>query len=209
MSSHRMAELGRKGGLLGGPARARALPPKRRQEIARDAARTRWQRPVLFLDRAPRGHGELSAFVAHFGTRVAKGEPGCDLADVALRAVKSGRRDPALTRMLPVFLWRARNVLDLDVLVRRAQRQRQAPAVGYFLELAATLGGAPKLARAARRLRVPSHRRPLLYFESAARNPFEAMAARERTPEPARRWGLVTGTPTDSFSTYFQKVRGL
>jgi hypothetical protein len=38
------AELGRLGGLRGGPARAAALSAQRRREIARAAARTRWSR---------------------------------------------------------------------------------------------------------------------------------------------------------------------
>ena len=38
------AVLGRLGGLKGGPARAAALSPKRRREIARAAARARWRR---------------------------------------------------------------------------------------------------------------------------------------------------------------------
>jgi hypothetical protein len=36
------AELGRRGGLRGGPARASALSPERRREIAIAAARARW-----------------------------------------------------------------------------------------------------------------------------------------------------------------------
>jgi hypothetical protein len=36
------AALGRLGGLRGGPARAKALSPARRKEIARRAARKRW-----------------------------------------------------------------------------------------------------------------------------------------------------------------------
>ena len=36
------AALGRLGGLKGGPARARALTPERRREIALKAIRTRW-----------------------------------------------------------------------------------------------------------------------------------------------------------------------
>lgn len=38
------AALGRLGGLKGGPARASALSPERRRDIARRAARTRWAR---------------------------------------------------------------------------------------------------------------------------------------------------------------------
>ncbi|MBX9735108.1 MAG: hypothetical protein K2X37_13710 [Chitinophagaceae bacterium] len=36
------AALGRKGGLKGGPARAAALTPKKRSEIAKKAAAARW-----------------------------------------------------------------------------------------------------------------------------------------------------------------------
>lgn len=38
------AALGRLGGLKGGPARAAALSPRRRRDIARAAARARWNR---------------------------------------------------------------------------------------------------------------------------------------------------------------------
>lgn len=37
-----LAEIGRKGGLKGGKARAQRLTAKRRQEIAQEAARKRW-----------------------------------------------------------------------------------------------------------------------------------------------------------------------
>jgi hypothetical protein len=36
--------LGRLGGLKGGKARAKALSPERREEIARRAAQTRWRK---------------------------------------------------------------------------------------------------------------------------------------------------------------------
>lgn len=37
-----LADIGRKGGLKGGKARAKTLSAKRRKQIARKAARTRW-----------------------------------------------------------------------------------------------------------------------------------------------------------------------
>src|SRR5262245_31189030 len=40
-----MSEMGRKGGLKGGKARAAALTAEERQETARRAARTRWSPP--------------------------------------------------------------------------------------------------------------------------------------------------------------------
>ena len=38
------AALGKKGGLKGGPARAKALTAKRRSEIAKKASKARWSR---------------------------------------------------------------------------------------------------------------------------------------------------------------------
>jgi len=38
-------ELGRQGGLIGGKARAKKLTPERRRQIARQAARARWNKP--------------------------------------------------------------------------------------------------------------------------------------------------------------------
>lgn len=42
---HAAASLGQKGGLKGGKARAEALSPERRREIARQASRKRWNLP--------------------------------------------------------------------------------------------------------------------------------------------------------------------
>lgn len=39
-----LAEIGRKGGLKGGNARAKALSPKKRKEIAKKAAAIRWKK---------------------------------------------------------------------------------------------------------------------------------------------------------------------
>lgn len=41
--------LGRLGGVKGGPARARALAPQKRTEIARHAARVRWRKPTNYV----------------------------------------------------------------------------------------------------------------------------------------------------------------
>lgn len=39
-----LAEIGRKGGLKGGKARAKALSAEKRKEIAQKAAKTRWKK---------------------------------------------------------------------------------------------------------------------------------------------------------------------
>jgi hypothetical protein len=38
------AELGRRGGLKGGPARAKQLSPEKRRQIAKKAAEARWRK---------------------------------------------------------------------------------------------------------------------------------------------------------------------
>jgi hypothetical protein len=42
--SEYLADIGRKGGLKGGKARAKKLSQKRRQEIAKNAAKSRWSK---------------------------------------------------------------------------------------------------------------------------------------------------------------------
>ena len=39
-------EAARKGGLLGGPSRARSITAKRRSEIAKQASAARWKKPT-------------------------------------------------------------------------------------------------------------------------------------------------------------------
>jgi hypothetical protein len=205
-----MKALGRRGGLIGGHARARLLSATRRGAIARTAARARWNKPALLLDRSPRDHGELLAFVAHYGARVARTEGVHDLEGVALRALEASRRDAALARMLPVFLWRVRSEIDIDKMITRARRRGVGSALGYFLELTARLGSWRGFDGAIAKLRAQARpNRPAYFFRETRRHPFEAMLAQERTPADARRWGLLTGTPTDSFATYFRKVSSL
>jgi hypothetical protein len=192
-------------------ARARALTSREKTAIARKAARTRWSKPALVIDAArPSDHGELLSFVANYGARVARLDVRPNLVDVALRAVEASRRDPSMARMLPVFLWRVRDQIDLAKLAAEAKKRNSAPALGYFLEVTSKLrpwnavkGTLAKLRQHAR----PD--RPVFFFDKTAANPFEAMVAKERTPAEALRWGLLTGTPTESFATYFRKVADL
>jgi len=41
-----LSEIGKRGGLKGGPARAKKLSSKKRKEIARNAAKTRWAKKL-------------------------------------------------------------------------------------------------------------------------------------------------------------------
>lgn len=53
--------LGRKGGLKGGPERAKRLTPKKRSEIARKAANKRWGNAILEVSRVPE-HGTANGY---------------------------------------------------------------------------------------------------------------------------------------------------
>lgn len=198
-----MAALGRKGGLKGGPARARALAPARRAALARRAARARWSRPVLSKDTRV----DLLSLVAHCGSSVSPVEPPRRLEAEVLRAVMQSRRDSALARMLPVFLWRNRDRLDLPKLASEAKRRGQGPALGFFLEATSKLAGS-RLFDEALVILSGSARpaRPCHFFQGTARRAFERTAAERATPAAARRWGLLMNLPWESFAAYFAKT---
>lgn len=200
-----MAALGRKGGLVGGPARARALSPTRRAAIARRAARARWSKPVVAKADRP----DLLTLVAHAGSSVWPLEPPRRLEALAARAVEASRRDSALARMLPVFLWRMRDRLDSSRLVREARRRGQGPALGFFLEAAQELGGSRIFDRALEGLSGLVPGRPRYFFHGAERRRFERMAAERTTPTLARRWGFLMNMPWESFADYFAKTATL
>jgi hypothetical protein len=44
--SEYLSQIGKRGGLKGGPARAKKLSSKKRKEIARKAAKTRWAKKI-------------------------------------------------------------------------------------------------------------------------------------------------------------------
>src|SRR5262245_36751102 len=146
--SRRMASLGRKGGRAGGPARARRLAPARRASIARQAARARWSKTVFSQD----ARLDLASLVAHAGSSVAPAARPAGLEALLLRAVRASRRDAALLRMLPVFVWRQRQHLDLAAVMTQA-RPGDRGALGFVLELTSVLGRTRRFDSVLRRLR--------------------------------------------------------
>lgn len=201
-----MAALGSRGGRIGGPARARVLPAARRAAIARKAARARWSRPVL-SGGAPL---DLASLVAHGGSAVARFPLPGRLEREVIRALKASRRNSALARMLPVFLWRTRDRLDMTELRTLARKQRQAAPLGFFLEASAKLGGTRRFDAALRLLRSDARRtRPSYFFSGSANRPYERLAADRATPALARRWGMLMNMPWESFASYFEKTASL
>jgi hypothetical protein len=203
--------LGRLGGLKGGPlggrARAAALSPSERAEIARRAAAARWGKaPELPTP------GQVRGWLADAGAPLVRSEapaspPPKSLEELAVQAARVAPLDASLTRALPVFLWRNRSRLHLPVLVRMARRAREARVVGFFLDLTAELSADASLRRAADELRSNRAPRSSPFFRSTARSPFAREAARRNSSHVARRWGFLMNMPLDSFQALFGKFR--
>jgi hypothetical protein len=161
---------------------------------------------VLVLD-TPRDHGELTCFVAQYGNGVAQSRP-VDVVDVLLRAVTACRKDACLAKMLPVFVWRARDRVVGHGRRYAALSPSDACALGYFLELAARLGGMSATSDLEALRRVASRvREPVVLFESTKAR-FCRELAEQRTSELARSWNLVLGEPDRSFAEYFERMVG-
>jgi hypothetical protein len=201
-----MRELGRRGGLRGGVARAKALSATRKAEIARGAAEARWKPSVLVLSQ-PKDHGELQWFVAQYGNGHALASSTCDPAAVLLRAVSACRNDGGLAKMLPVFIWRARDEIFAHPKRLLAVSPEEACALGYFLELTCRFSRS-RLARSV----LPDLRRksktvkdPVFFFHLMSRSMLMEFAE-ERTSALAKSWNLVLGEPDDSFESYFTRA---
>lgn len=199
-------QAGRRGGLRGGVARAKALSSKRRVEIAQDGARSRWKPEVLVLSQ-PRDLEELECFVAFYGNGVAK-HGNCNPGTVLVQAVSASRDNACLARMLPVFIWRARNEVFKGLKLPKT-RDVDARALGYFLELTqrftATRGGVSGAARVLRALRQKSRENtPAVFFRSMDKPMLREHAARLTSPS-AKAWNLVMGEPDESFESYFNR----
>jgi hypothetical protein len=194
-----MRELGRRGGLRGGPARAKKLEAKQRSAIAKEGAAVRWA-PVVLTLRQPRDLGELHCFVAQYGNGYARAEK-CDPVDVLLQAITACRDDAGLARMLPVFVFRARVELWKEPRRLLAVSAEDACVLGYFLELTCGLGklDASELLLGLRR-KSRAVTKPVTVFRKKLAAPrFSALAAS---------WKLVLSESEGSFASYFEKALG-
>ena len=205
-------QAGRRGGLRGGAARAKALSSERRVEIARGAAHSRWKPEVLVLSQ-PRDLEELECFVAFYGNGAAKHDV-CNPGAALVWAVSASRDNACLARMLPVFIWRARGEVFSAPEIAEA-RGVDACALGYFLELTqrftTSRGGVHGAARVLRVLRQKIRKSqkskssdPTVFFRSMDKPMLREHAARLTSPL-AKSWSLVMGEPDESFESYFHR----
>lgn len=138
-------------------------------------------------------------------SRPATGRPPT-LEQVVAAALALSHRDAAVARVLPLVLWRHRNRLDHEELVRRASLQNEGQALGFFLELAGALGRDAPLKTRARALRDRRRTRARPFFTRVLGRR-ELALVRARTPALARRWGYLLNMDLDSFVSAFDKHR--
>lgn len=195
-----MRALGRRGGLRGGPARAKKLDAHQRSEIARDAATARWKPTVITLG-MPEDLDELRCFVAQYGNGHARAEH-CDPVGVLIRAITACRDDAGLARMIPVYVHRAREAIVAGQARLLAVPAMEARVLGYLLELTTRFSAVavpPDLIRGLRR-KIRAGDPPVALFRQELAAP--------RTSALAGSWKLVVGEPDDSYASYFAKVTG-
>jgi hypothetical protein len=134
------------------------------------------------------------------------GRAAPDLEKLVVDALALGRRDPSLTRALPVLLWRRRADLDMAKLRRLARRKGRERTLGFFLDLAGRLSGDRRLRSAAAALR-PSAQRPPTNFFTTHQGPLARTLADKNTPLVARSWGYRMNIGMDAFESMFAKAK--
>lgn len=126
------------------------------------------------------------------------------LAEVLVEGARLARKDPTVARALPVGFWLNRDELQVTDLLEHAKRPEEKHAVGFFLELAGTLGGDRRLvglAESFRDKRLTAERDFFLLPPTTTRRKLAEM----RTPELARRWGFTMNLDYEAFRSLFDK----
>ena len=126
------------------------------------------------------------------------------LEEVLAEGLALSHHDATVARVLPLVFWRHRDRLDQGRLTLAATERNERQALGFFLELAGTLGGDPRLASLSERLRDHRRTRPRPFF-ARAQGRMALALARRRTPALARRWGYLMNMDLDSFASAFEK----
>ena len=132
--------------------------------------------------------------------------PRPPIESVLAEGVALSHRDAAVARVLPLVLWRHRDTLDHEELVRQASLRNESQALGFFLELTGALGNERRLKDRAQRLRDGRRTRTRPFFARPVGRR-ELPLARLRTPALARRWGYWMNMDLDSFASTFAKHR--
>jgi hypothetical protein len=126
--------------------------------------------------------------------------PTAERMSALVNGVALARLDPTVARCLPLCFWRLRDDLDIKQLASLVNRPEDKHALGFFLELTATLGGDRRLAGLAENLRDARM--------TALRGFFQVGSSRDglvRDFQLATKWGYEMNMDLDSFQTLFEK----
>lgn len=150
---------------------------------------------------------ELRRRLRSLGAPLAVEPAGGDVAaveEVLVEGVKLARRDPALTRAMPVCFWTQRDHLDPDHLVAAARRAGEKQAVGFLLELTGLLAHDKRLSGWARGFKDHRIRAANDFFQLPPTENSRELAE-TRTPPVARKWGFRMNMDMDAFRSLFDK----
>jgi hypothetical protein len=154
------------------------------------------------------------AWLAYYGAPLwgageVAGRAAPELEEVVVGGLGLSRRDPSLTRALPVLLWLRRGDVDLRKLQRLATKKRRERTLGFFLDVAAQLSGDRRLRDAASALRRPAPSGRMMDFFTKRQSAIARARAEENTPPVARYWGYRMNVGMDAFESMFSKVKAI
>ena len=149
---------------------------------------------------------ELKGWLAHYGAPLYGPQNLSEVPppEIALSsALPLARKSASVARALPLAIWKTRESLDLDRLLKEGQRRGQARTLGFFLDLTSRLSGDLAFEHAAQKLRGRTLSRPTQFFQPTTAR--ERKLAELRTPEVARKWGFRMNMEMESFESMFDK----
>jgi hypothetical protein len=131
--------------------------------------------------------------------------PVDDVDLAVVEGVELSHRDGTVASVLPVVLYKQRERLSPDQLVRYARDLGEKRAMGFFLELTTELSGDSRFATWAERLRDRRCSGVRYLFVDDTRSKLAREVAERNTPDVARRWNLRANTGLDAFESMFLK----
>jgi hypothetical protein len=115
--------------------------------------------------------------------------------------------DPTLARVLPVVLYKQRNVLNFRFLRQWAKTLHEERTLGFFLELTSELSHDRSLWKKARAFRanLPAFSELDDFFHTDSSNPWSDKLLNQKTPDVAKRWGFKMNMGLETFASHFRK----
>jgi len=147
--------------------------------------------------------GALAAWGAPLEAGPLRGELP-PVEDALVAGAHLSRFDGNVARSLPVCLWKNRNRVDYDRLLKKARRAGERHTVGFFLSMTGTLAGDRSFPSKARRFRDRRVLKEQDFFLSH-QSSLTRELARHRTPRVAKAWNFTMNMSLDTFASTFRK----